>query len=38
MTSLTIPQIRQQLTSGAVTSRQVVDDLAARVAAVDPKL
>jgi aspartyl-tRNA(Asn)/glutamyl-tRNA(Gln) amidotransferase subunit A len=38
MTSLTIPELRQKLSIGAVKSRAVVDDLAARVAAVDPKL
>jgi len=38
MTSLTIPQIRQQLSNGAVTSREVVDSLAARIEAVDPKI
>jgi aspartyl-tRNA(Asn)/glutamyl-tRNA(Gln) amidotransferase subunit A len=38
MTSLTIPELRQKLSSGAVKSREVVDQLASRVAAVDPKL
>jgi aspartyl-tRNA(Asn)/glutamyl-tRNA(Gln) amidotransferase subunit A len=38
MTSLTIPELRQKLQSGAVKSREVVDQLASRVAAVDPKL
>ncbi len=38
MTSLTIPELRQQLRSGAVKSREVVDQLARRVEAVDPKL
>ena len=38
MTSLTIPELRHRLSSGAVKSREVVDALAARVAAVDPKL
>jgi aspartyl-tRNA(Asn)/glutamyl-tRNA(Gln) amidotransferase subunit A len=38
MTSLTIPELRQKLASGAVKPREVVDQLAARVAAVDPKL
>jgi aspartyl-tRNA(Asn)/glutamyl-tRNA(Gln) amidotransferase subunit A len=38
MTSLTIPEIRQKLSSGAVKPRDIVDALAARVAEVDPKL
>ena len=38
MTSLTIPELRQKLSTGAVKSREVVDQLAIRVAAVDPKL
>jgi len=38
MTSLTIPELRQKLSSRAVKSREVVDQLASRVAAVDPKL
>jgi aspartyl-tRNA(Asn)/glutamyl-tRNA(Gln) amidotransferase subunit A len=38
MTSLTIPELRQKLSSGAVKSREVVDQLASRVEAVDPKL
>jgi len=38
MTSLTIPELRQKLSSGAVKSREVIDQLAARVAAVDSKL
>ena len=38
MTSLTIPELRQQLASGAIKSRAVVDALATRVAEVDPKL
>ncbi|HEV3271237.1 MAG TPA: Asp-tRNA(Asn)/Glu-tRNA(Gln) amidotransferase subunit GatA [Candidatus Methylacidiphilales bacterium] len=38
MTSLTIPELRQKLQSRAVTPRDVVDQLAARVEAVDPKL
>src|SRR5271156_5680989 len=38
MTSLTIPELRQKLQSGAVKSREVVDQLARRVEAVDPKL
>jgi aspartyl-tRNA(Asn)/glutamyl-tRNA(Gln) amidotransferase subunit A len=38
MTSLTIPELRQKLSSGAVKSREVVDALAARIAEVDPKL
>src|SRR5277367_4201434 len=38
MTSLTIPELRQKLSSGAIKSRDVVDALATRVAAVDPKL
>jgi aspartyl-tRNA(Asn)/glutamyl-tRNA(Gln) amidotransferase subunit A len=38
MTSLTIPEIRERLSSGAVKAREVIDALAARVAAVDPKL
>src|SRR5476649_159595 len=38
MTSLTIPELRQKLQSGAVKPREVVDALATCVAAVDPKL
>ena len=38
MTSLTIPELRQKLSTGAVKSREVVDQLASRVAIVDPKL
>jgi aspartyl-tRNA(Asn)/glutamyl-tRNA(Gln) amidotransferase subunit A len=38
MTSLTIPELRQKLSSGAVKPRDVVDDLARRVEAIDPKL
>jgi aspartyl-tRNA(Asn)/glutamyl-tRNA(Gln) amidotransferase subunit A len=38
MTSLTIPELRQKLSSGAVKPREIVDALAARVAEVDPKL
>jgi aspartyl-tRNA(Asn)/glutamyl-tRNA(Gln) amidotransferase subunit A len=38
MTSLTIPELRQKLSSGALKPREVVDALAARVEAVDPKL
>jgi aspartyl-tRNA(Asn)/glutamyl-tRNA(Gln) amidotransferase subunit A len=38
MTSLTIPELRQKLSTGAVKSREVVDQLAARVAAVDPQI
>src|SRR5277367_2132069 len=38
MTSLTIPELRHQLSSGAIKSREIVDALATRVAAVDPKL
>jgi len=38
MTSLTIPELRQKLASGAVKSREVVDQLASRIEAVDPKL
>jgi aspartyl-tRNA(Asn)/glutamyl-tRNA(Gln) amidotransferase subunit A len=38
MTSLTIPELRQKLFTGAIKSREVVDQLAARVEAVDPKL
>ncbi len=38
MTSLTIPELRQKLSSGAVKPREVVDQLARRVEAVDPKL
>src|SRR5208282_4874093 len=37
-TSLTILELRQKLSSGAVKSREVVDQLASRVAAIDPKL
>jgi len=38
MTSQTIPELRQKLSSGAVKAREVVDQLANRVATVDPKL
>ncbi len=38
MTSLTIPELQEKLRSGAVKPREVVDDLAQRVEAVDPKL
>jgi aspartyl-tRNA(Asn)/glutamyl-tRNA(Gln) amidotransferase subunit A len=38
MTSLTIPELRQKLSSGAVKPREVVDALAARITAVDDKL
>jgi aspartyl-tRNA(Asn)/glutamyl-tRNA(Gln) amidotransferase subunit A len=38
MTSLTIPELRQKLSSRAVKPREVVDALAARVADVDTKL
>jgi aspartyl-tRNA(Asn)/glutamyl-tRNA(Gln) amidotransferase subunit A len=38
VTSLTIPQLREKLTSGQVKPREVVDQLAARIEAVDPKL
>jgi aspartyl-tRNA(Asn)/glutamyl-tRNA(Gln) amidotransferase subunit A len=38
ITSLTIPELRQKLSSGAVKPREVVDQLAQRVEAVDPKL
>jgi aspartyl-tRNA(Asn)/glutamyl-tRNA(Gln) amidotransferase subunit A len=38
MTSLTIPELREKLRSGAVKAREVVDQLASRVEAVDPKL
>jgi len=38
MTSLTIPEIREKLKSGAAKPREIVDALAARVAEVDPKL
>jgi aspartyl-tRNA(Asn)/glutamyl-tRNA(Gln) amidotransferase subunit A len=38
MISQTIPELRQKLSSGAVKPREVVDALAARVDAVDPKL
>ncbi|MEI9998030.1 MAG: Asp-tRNA(Asn)/Glu-tRNA(Gln) amidotransferase subunit GatA [Verrucomicrobiota bacterium] len=38
MTSLTIPELRQKLSSGAVKPREIADALAARVAEVDPKL
>ena len=34
MTSLTIPELRQKLSTGAVKSREIVDQLAARVAAI----
>jgi aspartyl-tRNA(Asn)/glutamyl-tRNA(Gln) amidotransferase subunit A len=38
MTNLTIPELRQKLSSGAVKPREVVDALAQRVETVDPKL
>src|SRR5277367_6001584 len=38
MTSLTIPELRRKLATGAVKSREIVDQLASRVEAVDPKL
>jgi aspartyl-tRNA(Asn)/glutamyl-tRNA(Gln) amidotransferase subunit A len=38
MTSLTIPELRQKIASGAVKPREVVDALATRVATIDPKL
>jgi aspartyl-tRNA(Asn)/glutamyl-tRNA(Gln) amidotransferase subunit A len=38
LTSLTIPELRQKLQSGSLRSREIVDQLAARVAAIDPKL
>jgi aspartyl-tRNA(Asn)/glutamyl-tRNA(Gln) amidotransferase subunit A len=38
ITSQTIPELRQKLKSGALRSRDLVDQLADRVAAVDPKL
>ena len=38
MTSLTIPELREKLRSGALKSREIVDQLARRVEAVDPKL
>ncbi len=38
MTSLTIPELRQKLSSGAVKPREIVDALTARVADVDTKL
>lgn len=38
LTSLTIPELRQKLSSGALRAREVVDQLARRVEAVDPKL
>jgi aspartyl-tRNA(Asn)/glutamyl-tRNA(Gln) amidotransferase subunit A len=38
MTSLTIPEIREKLKSGAVKPREIVDALAARVQEVDAKL
>ena len=38
MTSLTIPELRQKLSSGAIKPREVVDNLAKRVETVDPKL
>jgi aspartyl-tRNA(Asn)/glutamyl-tRNA(Gln) amidotransferase subunit A len=38
MTSLTLPELRRKLSSGAVKPREVVDALAARVTDVDAKL
>ena len=38
ITSLTIPELRQKLSTGALKPREVVDQLATRVEAVDPKL
>jgi len=38
LTSLTIPDLRQKLSQGAVKPREVVDQLGRRIAAVDPQL
>jgi aspartyl-tRNA(Asn)/glutamyl-tRNA(Gln) amidotransferase subunit A len=38
LTSLTIPELRQKIGSGALRARDLVDELARRVEAVDPKL
>jgi aspartyl-tRNA(Asn)/glutamyl-tRNA(Gln) amidotransferase subunit A len=38
LTSLTIPELRQKLKTGAIHSREVVDQLARRIAEVDPEL
>ena len=38
VTSLTIPELREQLASGSISSREVVDQLAQRIEAVDPQL
>ena len=38
LTSLTIPDLRRKLKAGQVHSRDVVDQLAARIESVDPKL
>ena len=38
LTSLTIPELRRKLSTGAARPREIVDQLAARIAAVDPKL
>jgi aspartyl-tRNA(Asn)/glutamyl-tRNA(Gln) amidotransferase subunit A len=38
VTSLTIPELREQLASGSLSSREVVDQLAQRIEAVDPQL
>jgi aspartyl-tRNA(Asn)/glutamyl-tRNA(Gln) amidotransferase subunit A len=38
VTSLTIPELREKLATGSLRSRDVVDQLAQRIAAVDPQL
>jgi len=38
LTSLTIPELRKKLQSGELRSREIVDQLATRIGAVDPKL
>jgi aspartyl-tRNA(Asn)/glutamyl-tRNA(Gln) amidotransferase subunit A len=38
LTSLTIPELRRKLSTGSVRPRDVVDQLAGRIEAVDPKL
>jgi aspartyl-tRNA(Asn)/glutamyl-tRNA(Gln) amidotransferase subunit A len=38
MTSLTIPELREKLAGGTLKPREIVDQLASRVAAIDPQL
>jgi len=36
--SLTIPELREKIASGSLSSREVVDQLAQRIETVDPKI